>query len=93
MNCKIWQQTERVKVWSLIIGNYKKFDFGLQESSNSLTKSINNLNIFLKKKENEALWEEILEPNGDFIKIPNKASSLYHIVCAISNLNKIKSSI
>ena len=89
-NCKIWPQTERVKVWSLIFGNHKKFDYGLEESSNSLTKSINNLNIFLKKKENEALWEEILDLNGDFIKMPNKASSLYHIVCAISNLNKIK---
>ena len=91
-NCKICPQTERVKVWSLIVSNHKKFNFGLQESSYSLAKSISNLNIFLKKKDNNALWEEILDLNGNFIDIPNKASSLYHIVFAISNLNKIKSS-
>ncbi len=92
-NSKIWPQTERVKVWSLIISNHKTFNFGLQESINSLTQSMSNLNNFLKKKENKALWEEILDLNGNFINIPNKASSLYHIVCAISNLNKIKRSI
>ena len=92
-NCKLWPQTERLKVWSLIVRNHKNFNFELQESKNSLSKSISNLSTFLQKKENKALWEEILDINGNFINIPNKASSLYHIVFAISNLNKVKSSI
>ena len=34
------------------------------------------------------LWHEVLLPDGTFTREPTKASSFYHIVCAIETLDK-----
>ena len=39
------------------------------------------------------LWQEVMLPDGSFTSEPCRASSLYHIVCAIETLHQVRADV
>jgi mannose/cellobiose epimerase-like protein (N-acyl-D-glucosamine 2-epimerase family) len=83
-NSRLWPQTERVKAWySLALR--PKSDLKALEI---LEKSLRGLRLFTTGRL-PGLWWETLHPDGNFDPEPARASTLYHIACAIHTLSEI----
>jgi len=86
---KLWPQTERLKAWCSM----------LEVAGTVAERELACSNIVIaaqglmryRRSDAPGLWHEVCRPNGEFPPGPSKASSLYHIVCAIDVLCKTAS--
>jgi mannose-6-phosphate isomerase len=86
LDAKLWPQTERIKAWCSMLEQAPS-DTAADRASRALDASIHGLMQYLVA-EPAGLWEEELRADGTFTSGPSKASSFYHIVCAIQTLDR-----
>jgi mannose/cellobiose epimerase-like protein (N-acyl-D-glucosamine 2-epimerase family) len=93
---KIWPQTERLKAWC---GLAEAAD-GEQARASALAgvlEAEQGLRAFVSPAEGafpvNGLWQEVMLPDGSFTREPCRASSFYHVVCALDNLNNLATSL
>jgi mannose-6-phosphate isomerase len=82
---KVWPQTERVKAWCGMLDDARTQD-EINEASRSLLAAVQGLSRYLEY-EPAGLWHEVLCADDRFTTEPCRASSVYHIVCALDTLN------
>jgi mannose/cellobiose epimerase-like protein (N-acyl-D-glucosamine 2-epimerase family) len=83
---KLWPQTERVKAWCAMLEQAQTAavaEFACQK----IVSAAQGLAKYLRT-DAPGLWYEACLANGDFPPGPSKASSFYHVVCAIDVLRK-----
>jgi mannose-6-phosphate isomerase len=85
-SAKLWPQTERVKAWCAMMRCAQTAE-QVQRARSSLSAAISGMLRYLKI-DVAGLWHEVLLPDGTFTREPCKASSFYHIVCAIETLDQ-----
>ena len=85
-SAKLWPQTERLKAWCAVAKDSTTQEKGDSACLN-LSKAILGLQRYLKA-EPLGLWQENMSADGTFSCEPSKASSLYHIVCAIQTFDQ-----
>jgi mannose/cellobiose epimerase-like protein (N-acyl-D-glucosamine 2-epimerase family) len=85
---KLWPQTERLKAWCAALDGAES----AADKSAVCHRVIAAAEGMAKYLRNDApgLWHEVYLPDGDFAAGPSKASSLYHVACAIDVLHKSK---
>ncbi|MEO9529722.1 AGE family epimerase/isomerase [Roseibium sp.] len=81
---RLWGQTEWIKAAIALA----QVSTGPERAAylSDLTEAVGALRVFLDSAP-EGLWQDKLSPDGSFVSEPAPASSLYHIVCAIAELN------
>jgi mannose/cellobiose epimerase-like protein (N-acyl-D-glucosamine 2-epimerase family) len=89
-SAKLWPQTERVKAWCAVLQDCRPE--ARDSASRSLSTAIRGLRRYLEI-EPMGLWREVLFADGTFSREPSKASSFYHIVCAIETLDQCMASL
>ena len=88
-NSKLWQQTERLKAWSLISKDKDLNILEREEAEQKVIQSLITINEFYSRKM-RGIWRENYIANKGFELGPTKASSLYHLVLAAYTLKNIK---
>jgi mannose/cellobiose epimerase-like protein (N-acyl-D-glucosamine 2-epimerase family) len=85
-SAKLWPQTERIKAWCSMLECAES----AQQSGVAREKLAHSILGMMRYLDFEAagLWHEVLLPDGAFAREPCKASSFYHIVCAIETLDR-----
>jgi mannose-6-phosphate isomerase len=81
-NARLWPQTERIKAGALageITGEPRWWAMAAAGAE--------GLMAYLRTPV-PGLWRDKLSPNGDFVDEPAPASSFYHILCAIVELDR-----
>lgn len=84
-HAKLWPQTERIKAWCALAQQAPtaaERTLALQGASRAMQGLMPYLN-----HPHPGLWQEVMLPDGGFTAEPCRASSLYHIVCAIETLH------
>lgn len=81
---KLWPQTERIKAWHAMAGLAR----GRQQTGRAVKAGARAADALMRyfRPSPAGLWHEELAPQGGFREGPSRASSLYHIVCAIESL-------
>lgn len=85
-NARLWPQTERIKAWialAELAQSAPERDTCLQNAALAAT----GLWAYLSGL--KGLWRDVMRPDGTFADDPSPATSLYHIVCAILELQRI----
>ena len=82
---KIWPQTERVKAWCSML-QHAESAADAQHASERLGRAMQGLSRYFTT-EPRGLWHEVLSHDDSFSMEACKASSFYHIVCAIETLD------
>ena len=82
-NARLWPQTERIKAASILLQTAEGPDRAVY--GDELVRGIEGLNLYLDV-EVRGLWRDKLNAQGQFVSEPAPASSFYHIVCAILEL-------
>ncbi|KZM50194.1 AGE family epimerase/isomerase [Labrenzia sp. OB1] len=87
---RLWGQTEWIKAAVAMA----KISTGAEREAylGDIPNAVQALQIYFKDVP-AGLWHDKLTPEGDFVDEPAPASSLYHIVCAISELNAFAKSL
>lgn len=83
-NAKLWPQTERIKAWELAHAT-STGDAARARADAARRAAIDGLTRYLVPTP-QGLWHEVMNAHGGFIEQHCRASSLYHIVCAIDTL-------
>jgi mannose/cellobiose epimerase-like protein (N-acyl-D-glucosamine 2-epimerase family) len=85
---KIWPQTERIKAWSILSTYAEQNQDGIKikQAINKTTESINCLMAYLDRPL-KGVWYETQLADGDWSHEHTRASSFYHIVCALEALH------
>jgi len=83
---KLWPQTERIKAWHAVNTHPMSQPTDRQRAEAFIQLAIAGLELYLTA-EPAGLWQEAMLPDGSFLSQPVKASSLYHLTCAIHALN------
>lgn len=85
---KLWPQTERLKAWCAALDGAES----AADESAACSRVIAAAEGLAKYLRSDApgLWHEVCLPDGGFAAGASKASSLYHIACAIDVLHKSK---
>lgn len=85
-SAKLWPQTERVKAWCSMLSCAAS----KQQASSACEKLSQSIRGLLRYLDFEAagLWHEVLRADDTFTREPSKASTFYHIVCAIETLDQ-----
>jgi len=86
---KLWPQTERVKAWCAML-DVASTAAEREDACKRIVISARSLARYMRS-EAPGLWHEVCAANGKFPPGPCKASSLYHVVCAIEALRKTAS--
>jgi mannose/cellobiose epimerase-like protein (N-acyl-D-glucosamine 2-epimerase family) len=86
---KLWPQTERVKAWCAMLDRAGT-DLEAAAACRKIVMAARSLAKYLRA-DAPGLWHESYSADGTFPLGPCKASSLYHIVCAIDVLRKTAS--
>jgi len=84
---KLWPQTERVKAWcarAAGASSASELDLALAQ----LHRALNGMTAYLHHPV-PGLWQEVMLPDGAFTEEPCRASSFYHLVCALDALNSL----
>ena len=81
---KLWPQTERVKAWHQAVLDAPDASAS-QRARERLVASIEGMTRYLLPSP-PGLWREVMRPDGSFVPQDCRASSLYHVVCAIETL-------
>jgi len=82
---RLWPQTERIKAAVILAGSADT----PEDKAAYLTEAvaaIAGLKLYLATP-TPGLWRDKMQPDGAFVEEPAPASSFYHIVCAIEQLN------
>ncbi|QPN59141.1 AGE family epimerase/isomerase [Synechococcus sp. CBW1002] len=77
---RLWQQTERLKAW-----HHQTQIKGLETACRYRDQALESLLHFLSGPR-PGLWFDEMDSSGRFLELPVKASSGYHIACAIEEL-------
>lgn len=80
---KVWPQTERVKAWQAAIETGTPEQRAVAPAR--VAEALQGLGRFIVPT-SPGLWQEEMAPDGSFLPTDCRASSLYHIVCAIEQL-------
>ncbi|MEJ8476136.1 AGE family epimerase/isomerase [Roseibium algae] len=82
---RLWGQTEWIKA-AVILAEHSS---GPERTAylQDILRASNALFLYLDAAP-KGLWRDKLNANGEFVEEPAPASSLYHIVCAISELHR-----
>jgi len=85
---KLWPQTERVKAWCARV----ELAQTAAERSAALAKLAAALDSLLKylRPEPYGMWHEAMAEDGTFPLGPCRASSFYHLACAIETLHELQ---
>jgi mannose/cellobiose epimerase-like protein (N-acyl-D-glucosamine 2-epimerase family) len=83
---KLWPQTERVKAWCAML-DVARTGAEREDACYKIVISARGLARYMRT-EPPGLWHEVCAANGEFPPGPCKASSFYHVVCAIDALRK-----
>jgi mannose-6-phosphate isomerase len=81
---KLWPQTERVKAWCAVLERARtpaEADRALRQ----IAAAARGMAKYLRT-DVPGLWHEVCSADGGFVVGPSRASSLYHVVCAIDVL-------
>jgi mannose/cellobiose epimerase-like protein (N-acyl-D-glucosamine 2-epimerase family) len=84
-DAKLWPQAERIKAWRALGTHPMNSSSGRNEAQARLTSTIAGLNRYFVDAP-AGLWHENMRPDGSFVVEPVRASSLYHLTCAIHAL-------
>ena len=84
---KLWPQTERVKAWDLA-RRMPSDDGEAIAARHTLEKAVDGMSQYFLPSP-AGLWHEQMQADGQFALQDCRASSLYHIVCAIDTLVKV----
>ncbi|MEP7099186.1 MAG: AGE family epimerase/isomerase [Burkholderiales bacterium] len=85
-NAKLWPQTERIKAWHAALVRAPDALARMQARAR-LRDAVAGLTRYLLPSP-AGLWHEVMNVRGDFVLQDCRASSLYHIVCAIDTLER-----
>lgn len=85
---KLWPQTERIKAWCAMHSMASTPEQAAHALAQA-TRAIHGLMPYLSHT-TPGLWQEVMLPDGSFTAEPCRASSLYHIVCAIETLHQVQ---
>jgi mannose/cellobiose epimerase-like protein (N-acyl-D-glucosamine 2-epimerase family) len=85
-SAKLWPQTERIKAWCAL-AQHARSGAELATALQGAHRAMQGLMPYLNHP-TPGLWQEIMLPNSEFTTEPCRASSLYHIVCAIETLHQ-----
>jgi mannose-6-phosphate isomerase len=83
---KLWPQTERLKAWCATLAR-SRTPSDVARASLKVVAAAEGLLEYLETKI-PGLWHEVWSADREFLPGPSKASSLYHIVCAIDELTQ-----
>lgn len=81
---KLWPQTERIKAWCALRG-IAASEGEVDVAERNIDRAVDGLLQYIDAAP-RGLWRESLAADGSFSMEPTRASSLYHIVCAIDTL-------
>lgn len=84
-SAKLWPQTERIKAWHQAIAEAPD-PARRQEAQSRLADAVAGLRAYFRA-DPPGVWEEVMRPDGSFEPVDCRASSLYHIVCAIETVH------
>lgn len=87
-NAKVWPQTERIKAWHAIAHHPFASEEDRALAHRCLPLAADGLAKFFTASP-LGLWREVMRPDGSFVDEPVRASTLYHITCAIHTLNAV----
>ena len=88
---KLWPQTERVKAWCAVLEHARSTQEA-QLACQNIAAAVQGLKRYFSA-EHAGLWQELLTPDGSFTTEPCKASSFYHIACAVETLHHTLSAV
>ena len=90
VQAKLWPQTERIKAWCALAQQAQADQDApaMARALHGATQAMLALMPYLSHP-CAGLWQEVMLPDGRFTAEPCRASSLYHIVCAIETLHEI----
>ncbi|MBC8054944.1 MAG: AGE family epimerase/isomerase, partial [Rhizobiales bacterium] len=80
---KVWPQTERIKAWHAAQADGTAAQ--VQIARRKTDEALQGLARYLMEAP-AGLWHEQMNADGSFALQPCRASSLYHIVCAVDTL-------
>lgn len=83
---KLWPQTERVKAWCAMLSQSRTQE-EFRGTCGHIVAATQGMLGYLRA-EAPGMWHEVWSVEGEFTVGASKASSLYHIVCAIDVLGK-----
>jgi mannose/cellobiose epimerase-like protein (N-acyl-D-glucosamine 2-epimerase family) len=86
---KLWPQTERLKAWCARLECARTAEEA-QTARLKISAAVKGLAGYFDRNP-AGMWHELLLADGTFAPEPCKASSLYHIVCAIETLHRTSS--
>lgn len=89
-SAKLWPQTERLKAWCALL-EHADDAARFAHACNGIVTAAQGLSRYLRS-DVKGLWHEQCSPAGEFPPATSKASSMYHVVCAIDVLCKTSSS-
>lgn len=89
-HAKLWPQTERIKAWVALADHARarRDDDATVAALRSLTVTMQGLRAYLHHPVPGA-WQEVWLADGSWQAEPVRASSLYHIVCALETLHDL----
>ena len=85
---KLWPQTERIKAWTSARA-VAETPADVARAETKIAAAIDGLMHFVDAAPVRGLWREQMRHDGSFAVEPTRASSLYHIVCAIDTLHGV----
>lgn len=85
---KLWPQTERVKAWCERVTQAQSTS-EQEHALDRLLQAMKGMKAYLHHPV-AGLWQEVMQQDGAFTEEPCRASSFYHIVCALDALNSLR---
>jgi mannose-6-phosphate isomerase len=83
---KLWPQTERVKAWCAVLDRAQT-PAEADRACRQIADAAQGMSKYLRT-DVPGLWHEVCSADGEFVAGPSRASSFYHVVCAIEVLKK-----
>lgn len=85
LQAKLWPQTERSKAWHELATSPLSPPRLRAQALAQLPLALGGLSVFLTAPPEGpvGMWREVMRPDGSFIDEPVRASSFYHVVCAL----------
>jgi mannose/cellobiose epimerase-like protein (N-acyl-D-glucosamine 2-epimerase family) len=87
LNARLWPQTERIKGW-LTLASLGETEDEIDDAFAKVAAAAAALRLYFQTPI-RGLWRDKMDAQGNFIEEPAPASSLYHIVCAISEMHAV----
>ena len=84
---RLWPQTERIKGW-LTMASLGETEDKIDEAFAKVAAAAGGLRRYFETPI-RGLWRDKIDETGRFVEEPAPASSLYHIVCAISEMHAV----